>query len=367
MKIIIVLSMLLSIGSGWLLILIIKSRNGKFIKKAEKTLKSTSNSFSFISLFITIISLIITALGILYTIKEPKIDITFNTGHNIPWESENGDKQVYLIHDDEQKINYAQYQPTIWHISLSNLGNKTIDKLTIKITFSGLQFIDQHYDYNMTDHLHGLGGYATLERTFNDVDPGSSVDLPCFPFENALTFKKYTETETDSIKMIVSMFINDKESEIKEYNIDIKGLEERDKWIFKGYTNDDRKIVKGIVSEFNELQNNEVHELMELEFANVYSLNIDNEKIDDYKFVYDYYISNLDCYNEVLKEEVKSNALFWGRVYYLCESNILDSQGKEKYSITDIENMIRNDLDFKNVDSLYITSPIYRRTNDTED
>lgn len=359
MKIIIILAILLSIGSIWSSILIIKSRNGSSIKKAEKILKSTSNSFSFISLFIAIISLIITAIGILYTIKEPKVDVGFKTAHYDSWESENGNDPLYLVQDEDGHIDYEIYQPSRWHISLFNSGNKTINKLTIEVSFSDLYFIDQQYDYNMINHLYGHGGYKTLERTFYDIDPGDYINLPYFPFKIASIFEDYVKDgikELDKLKMTVDILINDKGSISKEYNVDIIGKGYREECYFKDYNNGKEKIINDIEREFSELQLEKGDSYLsnQLINRNVYSLNVDETKIDKYKILYDYYLSNLDCYNEGLKVEVKSNSLFWGRVYYLCESNILEMQGKEKYSISDIESMVQNDLNFKRLNNYYI-------------
>lgn len=47
-----------------------------------------------------------------------------------------------------------------------------------------------------------------------------------------------------------------------------------------------------------------------------------------------------------MKELGKEKALFWGRVYYLCASSMEQKESSKKYVITDIENMIRNDIEF---------------------
>lgn len=359
MKIAIVLVMILCIILGGLAILIIKLRNRNYIKNFEEILKSVSNNLAFIGLVFTIVSLITAAIGILYTIKEPKVDIEFKTAHYMNWEDENGNVPLCLVQDEDGHIDYEIYQPNKWYISLSNSGNRTINKLTIEIDFSDLYFIDQHYDYNMINHIYEHGGYKKLERTIYEIDPGDDISLPYFPFEIAEIFKDSKKDEIeklDSLKMTVDILINDKDSIRKEYNIDIMGNGFREGCYFEYYINGKNKVINDIESEFVELQQekNDNYLLSKFINSNVYNLNIDETKSDKYKMLYDYYLSKLDCYNETLKEESKSNALFWGRIYYLCESNILEKEGKEKYSISDIENMVQNDLNFKRINNYNI-------------
>ena len=65
----------------------------------------------------------------------------FEFAHYIKWEEENGQSPLYLVQDDDGHIDYEMSQPSRWHISLLNSGEKTINKLTIKISFSNIFFM----------------------------------------------------------------------------------------------------------------------------------------------------------------------------------------------------------------------------------
>lgn len=327
--------------------LIVFLRNKKIISLMESKLVVATNSITFIGVIFTIITLIVTAAGIIYTIKEPELDINFKTPHYITWKEENGDIPLYLVQDKQGHIDYEFTQPGKWHISLENSGDKTINKITVKIRFSDVFFIDQQYNYNMIDHLYGHGGYATLERTFNDIDPGCSIDLPYFPFEIASLDKDYKTDKyikLNNIQMNVDIFINDKQSKSKVYKIDIKEDSFRENCFFSDYIHGVNLKLHNIEEQFAKLQGKEF--IDDILGQNVYNLKIDKNEYNNYEKVYNYYINKLDCYNGKMKTLSKEKALFWGRVYYLCASSIEQKESNKKYVITDIENMIKNDIEF---------------------
>lgn len=333
-------------------IILIVFKNNEITKRIEVKLEAISNSITFIGVFFTIITLIVTGIGVIYTIREPQLDVNFKTPHNITWREENGNKPLYLVQDVDGHIDYEMTQPGRWHISFLNSGNKTINKVTIKITFSDIYFINQQYDFDMVNHLYGHGGYATLERTFNSIEPDSEVSLPYFPFEIANIYKNYGENDSinlENTKMILDIYIDDKKSKTVEYSINILEDSTRKECYFKEYVNGVNSELVNIEKDFAKLQG--ANFLAESLIRNAYELNIDEDEYDNYDKMYSYYINKLECYNSSLKSESKVKALFWGRVYYLCASNVLFNKSDAKYTINDIENMIRNDIEYGKINN----------------
>ncbi|MCR6513990.1 hypothetical protein M4I33_03750 [Clostridium sp. LY3-2] len=226
-----ILAIIFIVGS----IVLNNKKKNSIVTTIESKLVDSMNSITFIGVFFTIITLIVSSVGIIYTIKEPKLEINFKTPHYALWEEENGNDPLYLVQDNDGHIDYEITQPGQWHITLVNYGDKTIDKITVKVKLSDIFFIDQEYEYNMIDHLYGHGGYGTLERTFTDIDPGCEINLPYFPF-NIVGMDENYETNQykslDSINMKVELFINDKKNKSKEYKIDIKKDSTREDWFF---------------------------------------------------------------------------------------------------------------------------------------
>lgn len=343
----------------FILIIFLTTKKNKVTELVEERVKNNINTITYIGVIIGVISIIVASLALIYSIQEPKLVINFKTPHYMTYKQENDNEKIYICQDDDEHVSYELSQPNTWYINIKNEGNKAAQEVKVTITFSDICFIKHDYDYNMTNHMYGIGSFKTLERTYTKLNPDDDVTLPPIPFDKAkvmLDNFKYSSEEIENnkypklnkVKMNVDVYVDNIKKIQKSFNLDVKKrIALADGCFYENHDFDEEYKVSEIKNKFAKLQGLDFSG--KLDNKNPYMFNLDEKETDEYMKVYNYYLSKLDCYNDILKKEVKHNILMWGRIAYLAQSKSLINEKKQGYSISDIEAMIKNDSDMKKI------------------
>lgn len=330
-----------------------KIKFNKKLVKINRNLNKVNNVLGIVGTFISLISILIALIAIYISIKEPILDINFVTSHYIEWSKEH-ETRLYLSQDKDNHIDYVGTMPNVWKIKIDNRGNKVAEDIKVDISFSDLQFINQPDNYNIKNHNHGLGGFSTLEWKYENLNPGEDIYLPSIPFDKAGIIDFNREgIRLDTIVMSIDIYVDDIKNNTKEYVIDITDeyFIERDCYFDQKELKDKSMIYKMINSVLNvdDLKNRSYNNFLDYDFnslGSAYNIDLYKEKYAEYTYIYDYYIERLNVINDEVRINSYNNALFWGRIKYRCESLIKEG-AENKYSISDIEQMIRNDVFIK--------------------
>lgn len=191
-----------------LITILLYKYNSIWINNIEKKITKFSNILNGIGVIFGIISLAIAAIAFIYSMQESKINIEFLTAHYDAWNRETSHSNLILCEDSDGHISYQISMPDTWYIKLQNNGNKRAENIKVNITFSGIGFYKQPYDYQLVNHIHALGSFATLEWEYDGLNPEDNIILPSIPFNcaidmntfmNSEDFKKLKNTEMDIV------------------------------------------------------------------------------------------------------------------------------------------------------------------------
>ncbi|MDU4888910.1 MAG: hypothetical protein E6344_07115 [Clostridium sp.] len=323
----------------------------KKVLKINKSLNKINNVFGVVGIFISLISILVALIAIYISIKEPILDISFFTAQYREWSKEH-ETRLYLSQDKDNHIDFVGTMPHTWKIKLDNRGNKVAEKIKVEISFSELQFINQPDDYNLKNHNYGLGGFATIEWKYENLNPGEEMYLPDIPFDKAIIIDFGRDgVRLESIIMNIDIYVNDIKNSTQKYIIDITDnyFVEKDCYFDGRESNDEYKIYKIINSVFNSenLKSIRYNNFLEYDFNSLesaYNIEVYKEMYNEYVYMYNYYLKKISVLNDVVRKNSYKNALLCGRIKYRCES-LMKEDVENRYSISDIEEMIRNDIE----------------------
>lgn len=348
MKVLAIILLILSAIFLVIGVLLVKYRNSCYINRLETMLECVPNILSYSGVWFGIITLFISAITLIYTIREPNIEVSFDTIHGITWEEENGDERLYISQYKDGCLDYYFYQPGKWYIKIENSGDSLAEDIRAVISFDELLFYDQEriYDYQPINHAYGIGGHAALEWRYQEgIKIDEEVTLPQIPMHKTTG---WDESKLKTITMRVKVYVDDMKSKENKYIIDVKPADEFMEEVHTCRYQYDEIDIKRIEDEFLELQK-EYKGIDITTVINPYQLNltpymlaIDKDKLEDYQYIYSYYLNKINSANKTISRDIKNKAIYWGRVKYLCEMTLTENS-KDK-NVYNIEEMIQNDI-----------------------
>lgn len=156
-----------------------------FLKRKDKNIDKILNVTG---IFLSVISIFLTSLITLVTIKEADINISITDGRYTIQE-----EKVYLVMKENDKLELSKYQDYRWHIKIKNTGNKSIDKIRVKLQFENIRFenTQSETDYIFKDHVYGVGYYTSQQYQLEEWIPAEGeIFLPAIDDTEAYIIDK---------------------------------------------------------------------------------------------------------------------------------------------------------------------------------
>lgn len=144
-----------------------------FLKRKDKNIDKILN---ITGIFLSVISIFFTSLITLVTIKEADVKISITDGRHIIQK-----EKVYLVKRENNKLELSRYPDYRWHIKIKNTGNKSIDKIRVKLQFENIRFENtkSKTDYILKDHVYGIGYYTSQQYQLEEWIPAEGeIFLP---------------------------------------------------------------------------------------------------------------------------------------------------------------------------------------------
>lgn len=313
-----------------LCIIVIANIKSKKLFDFNERINKVQNIFTYISLIIAALAILITGLINIISDKRTTLEIITKDGHGYDWyETHNTEMLLYTI-DTQEHLSYNRCVPDEWFISIKNSGNIVAENVTIEISFDDVQFYGIPDDYDLKEHLNGLGGYKYITHSYKSIQPNEEINLPFIPFEN---------TDIIDIGGIESSEIQNRmRNEINMYVSIYENSNLRQNLIFpcKYYCEEDTQTcIQEVIEEYG--KNGPNTSMLKLKKLNL----IGNDYVDckniiknhpelsveDLKYTYHYYLGKLNVYNPEARLDAKSNSIFYGRLYYISiKENDIDSK-----------------------------------------
>ncbi len=184
-----------------------------FIKRKDKNIDKILN---ITGIFLSIISIFLTTLISLITIKEANVEVSITDGRYIIQEG-----KIYLVNKNN-KLEMSRFPDFRWYIKIKNTGNKSIDKIRVKLQFENIRFknIKSETEYIFTDHVYGMGYYTSQQYQIEKWIPAESeIFLPTIDDTEAYIIDK---NEKCYLKILVYL----EEDKTKEFKYEINLINE---------------------------------------------------------------------------------------------------------------------------------------------
>lgn len=283
-------------------------RKEVYFSKFNKKLKNIQNIIALLGLILAALTIIITCAINIISNKNSNLTVAIKDAHGFDWEKS---KPLVYIIDDNNHISYDITMPNTWVIYIKNTGNNIAENVTVDISFDNLMFIGQPDEYTLKNHLHGIGGYINISRTFDYIQPDSEVSLPIMPLES-LEAQDFISNENAIL-------------DIKQTNIYITVYENNNitqsfSFLCKcdetspdscEHEKDEQKIKISNIDKIIDINN--IYDYIDCQ--NIISLHPELSS-SDFKIAYHYYLDRLNIYNPNKQSEAKKKAIFYGRLYY---------------------------------------------------
>ena len=162
----------------------------KTLTSLEIRCSKVSNIAAYIGIFSTVATIAMTCIINIVNIKAPRIEVKLVDGHYWEWEIDHDviqpDSLYYCIDEHGHFSNIHNGLPGIWNFRIYNKGNDIADNISVKIDIDevAFEYFPQPDDYELENHINGIGTYATISTDVGSIDPGQYVDLPNFPAEH---------------------------------------------------------------------------------------------------------------------------------------------------------------------------------------
>ena len=342
-----------------------------FIYSLEARLSRVANIASFIGIFATVATIGITCLINIMSAKTPKIEVTVTCGEQWDWgelhEEDATDALPYGIDEYGHFTNFTGGYPDVWNFRVYNNGTGIAEDIVIKIEIGDVEFepTSQPDEYNLENHLHGIGTYVTISRDLGMIEPDQYIDLPSFPSDNTMVVFKddpVQEAVYDIKKnTILRLKVYSNEGLILEkiYNCKCVSVEDDIKSEYEIYQKEESKnIIDGYIAEYEaghlawpmgDRDNRRLaYAIDEILFGGV------NDRFDSpypdfstcaelvnehseipaeiYNVMYRTTLYKLNVYNEAMRQFHYREVTVYGRLFYL-------SKGYD-----DVDEMIRADM-----------------------
>mgnify|MGYP003310165682 CR=1 FL=1 len=179
--------------------------------------KNIDKIINITGVLLSILSIFLTALISLITLKEADIKISITDGRYIVQE-----EKIYLVQKDNNKLELSISPDYNWFIKITNTGNKSIEKLRIKLQFDNIQFnnISSDNEYTFSDHSYGLGYYISQQyQTEEWIPPNGEIILPRINDSEAYIID-------NNKKCYLTIYVYLEEDTIKEFKYEIELIKE---------------------------------------------------------------------------------------------------------------------------------------------
>jgi len=284
--------------------------NPYFAAIGEERILAFSQKLELFGVLLTAVSLFAAAITILIAIQKPKLKIYFYNDHGSALVDKEGEIELGI--DKDGNIGYQACVPTKWNMNLINVGNKTAEKIKIKINFDNIYFdrslVEKGYGLERFQYGCGIFDVISFEVT-NLLRQGEQVVLPDLPFYK-------TECDSDELRKRGYTYLR-----IKIFSGNHEPISLKYKVMIRDYDLDSFKYIENS-NEFNH----------ELEFkSNFYNWYINAHNItEDSNELYYYYYREIDPYQikqytnveeskalyQYYEDKDVEKMLFWGRIYY---------------------------------------------------
>ena len=257
-------------------------------------------------------------LSYLQSIKEPDLLVGIVNQHRYELES------LYLEKDSNNRVYYGGGVPSIWQLTVSNIGERTANNIALTLMFENISFErDYIFSYITLEHQRGVGGWRGL-KYYKEIDllPGETLSFPLLPFEG----QAYTYDNTEKFKMKIAIYADNINTTEKIYLGNLKNKPKDEIIDYSGHLR-----FKSILNELGK-----VDDILVTTYAfsdnNNFSVQIpETLEKDDLNFAYNYCLERIDSANSY---NMGKYALLFGRSYY----------GHTTGDISFVEKMIANDI-----------------------
>lgn len=314
----------------------------KFIERNKKV-ASVSDYIQFIGVVLAVGTISIACIINIFGYKSSKFYIELLDVNGSEWSDDHYESEVPgLGIDDNNHLTFTGKYSDAWRISLCNNGNTIAEDISIRISIDGVMFFGIIEDFDVSNHMHGLGGYKYIVREYDNIKPNETLILPVLPLENAEV--TYYDNLLDGFNMTIDVFSKDSimfSQNIKIHKNTTDEIEKKCKYVIDEdrLDYDDEMFTlsmnKTIFYSDNDniFMNNDFSYIDYRDYVDCESIIKENEyDSESYQRVYKYYLSKLNVYNNKTKMIYVRFATIYGRLYYISCSQ------------TDIEDKIQNDI-----------------------
>lgn len=347
--------MIASLVAVIMLLVVYRLSNNKqfpIVRRINKKAKRINGVIEYLGLMIAVIAIGVSSVINLFSIRKSEMDVQIVEAHRIPWEEDHPEGVLFFCIDEKGHVsNRMMSMVNEWMFRLSNKGNADAKNVTVEISMDHVAFSSnpEPDDYDLRNHLHGIGAYTTISRVYESVNPGESIVLDPFPVNNASPVMPDEEKELKKGSTLRIVVYSEEGVECeKEYK-----CEYGDPELIIGKSIDDGKEesvldkiktrgVRNTMLADDELceLDDELGELLFMDNGAFYGIDgcLDLESCrsivkknpqiskDVYRVMYLYFLRKMDVYNRNMRVEYRKKATVYGRMYYLTSGESRPSE-----------------------------------------